>query len=397
MKERQNVLRWLFCVFSPKLPIFLLSLPFVFLMRVLRPIIWIRLIPVMERIGHGLGGTEAYLIERRAGLDSSNTVDIFYPDRPWKCNRQMIKMWKRLLPLYDLVYWIAWADKEIPGWEPHHFPSPSSRDINGLLNDTPPPVSFTRKEEDRGAVLLRDMGIPPGSQIICFHARDNAYLNRTWPQVDWTYHNYRDVDVNTYVLAIKELVARGYYCIRMGSAVNQDFLWKNPHVIDYAMGSWKSDFADMYLISRCHFFMGNSCGLDEAARFFKKQWVVVNLVPLKFISAWSPHYLFILKKLWLIREKRFLTFKEVINSEVGMYGYAMQYKKYGLEIVNNTPEEILDVIIEKEERISGRWRTNDEYEDLQRRFWELFKPDEFNQVFRSRVGSKFLLQNRGLL
>jgi len=121
------------------------------------------------------------------------------------------------------------------------------------------------------------------------------------------------------------------------------------------------------------------------------------MMPLRFTSAWSPEYLYIFKKLWLVKEKRFLTFKEIISSRVGYDLDPMLYRKLGLEIVNNTDQEIFDVIFEKEERMRECWRTNDEYEDLQRRFWALFKPDTFNKVFKARVGSKFLLQNKDLL
>jgi putative glycosyltransferase (TIGR04372 family) len=398
VKKQQNSLRSLFCIVLPKLPIFLLALPFVFLMRVLRPIIWIRLIGIPEQIGHALGNTDTYLLERRAGLHPSTAVDIFYPDRPWKFNRQVIKMWKRLIPLYGPVYWIAWANMEIPGFEPHHFIPPHfDRDIYALSDDTPPSVSFNRKEEDRGAVLLRMMGIPSGSRIICFHARDNSFKNAVLPKENWEYQNHRDVDINTYVLAIKELAERGYYCIRMGRVVNQAFAFKHPHVIDYAMSPWRSDFADMYLISRCHFYIGAACGLDNVPAFFRKSVAVVNMIPMGYAWAWSRNHLDIFKKLWRVRERKFLTFKEVLGSDAGRYLHAEQYKKAGLEVIDNTPEEILDAIIEKEERMRGCWQTNDEYEDLQRRFWMLYQPNELNQVFRARIGSKFLLQNRDLL
>ncbi len=377
---------------------FLLALPFVLLMRVLRPIIWIRLIPVLERIGHGLGNTDIYLLERRAGLCPSKAVDIFYSDRPWKCNHQMIKMLKRWVPLYDLVYWIAWVNLEIPGFEAHHYIHPHpARDIYGLSDDTLPPVVFNLKEEEHGAVLLRRMGIPPGSRIVCFHGRDNAYLKAAQPTEDWEYHNHRDVDINTYALAIKELVARGYYCIRMGRVVNQAFIWKDPHVIDYAMSPWRSDFADMYLISRCHFYIGTSCGMDGVAWFFRKPLIVLNMIPMADVSGWSQNYFNIFKKIWLVQEKRFLTFKEILARDPHRDSFFMEYKKSGLEIVDNTPQEIFDAVIEKEERMRGCWQTNEEYEELQRRFWALYKPDELNQVFRARVGSKFLLHNRDLL
>lgn len=395
---KKNSLKWWICFVLPKVPIFILVLPFVVLMRILRPIIWIRLIDIPEKIGHGLGNTDIYLLERRAGLYPSHVVDIFYPDRPWKCNKQMIRMWKRVLPVYSMVYWIAWANQEIPGFEPHHIiPHHSDRDIHALSNDAPPPASFNRKEEEQGAALLRAMDIPLGGRIVCFHVRDNAYLKTLQPNDDFKYHDHRDADINSYTLAIKELVARGYYCVRMGRVVNQAFLWKDPHVIDYAKSSWQSDFADMFLISRCHFYLGSNCGMDAVPAFFRKSMSVMNRIPMRGVWTWSRNNLDILKKLWLVREKRFLTFREVAGSEIFGYVEAHQYKQAGLEIVDNTPEEIRDVVIEKEERMRGCWQTNDEYEDLQRRFWALYKPDSWNQVFRARIGSKFLLQNRELL
>jgi len=398
LKKPPSAAKWLFFIFLPKLPMFLLALPFVALMRLLRPLVWIRLIPVYERIGHGIGNTDMYLLERRAGLDASKTIDIFYPDRPWKCNRQMIKMWRKVIPLYDWVYWIAWADKEISGYGPHHYiPVHNDRDVRGLSNDAPPPVSFSRQEEDRGARLLRDMGIPAGSSIVCFHGRDAAYQEALAPNNDYSHYDFRDVDINSYIPAIKTLVSRGYYCVRMGNVVKQPFGWQDPHVIDYATSKWRSDFADMYLISRCHFYAGNSCGVDAIAVYFRKPRVVLNMIPIKITDVWAPSNLFIYKKLWSIQEKRLLTFKEIMNSGVGYFLEDILYKQHGLEVVNNTPEEVVDVMVEKDERMRGSWKTNDEYEELQRRFWALYTPDRLNQVFKARVGSKFLLQNQDLL
>jgi len=396
--NKQRDLKWLFRTALPKILIFLISLPLVILIRVLHPILWIRFIPISERIGHGVGDIDFYLLELIAGLQSPKGVDIFYPDRPWKCNRQVIKMWKRFIPVYDLVYWFIWANWGNPLLAPNFTKLYNSdRDIHGIGNDVPPLVSFTKKEEDRGAVLLRDMGIAPGTPIVCFHARDNAFLKTLKPTGNWAYHDFRDADVDTYVPAIKELVARGYYAIRMGRVVNNAFSWKHPHVIDYATSPWRSDFADLYLVSRCHFYIGTSCGFDAVAIFFRKPQVVLNLLPIGNISSWSPNYLNVPKKLWLIKEKRFLKFREIIQSEVGMYRDGAQYKEYGLEIVHNTPEEILDAVIEREERMNGFWKTNDEYEELQRRFWSLYKPGEGHQIFKARIGSKFLFQNRDLL
>lgn len=68
-----------------------------------------------------------------------------------------------------------------------------------------------------------------------------------------------------------------------------------------------------------------------------------------------------------------------------------------IEIIDNTPEEITTLVMEKDQRLKGEWQTTKEDEELQRRFWALFKPSELNQVFLSRIGAEFLCQNRELL
>ena len=50
-----------------------------------------------------------------------------------------------------------------------------------------------------------------------------------------------------------------------------------------------------------------------------------------------------------------------------------------------------------DERIKGTWQSTEEEEELQQRFWSLFKPSELNRVFLSRIGAEFLRQNRELL
>jgi putative glycosyltransferase (TIGR04372 family) len=323
-------------------------------------------------------------------------VDIFFPDRPWKINRQLVRMWGRIIPVYDFVYWIVWANWGNPLMAKHSFSPDKARDTHGLLNDAPPPSSFTKQEEDRGAMLLREMGIPPGSPIVCFHARDKAFL-KTLKAGNWEYHDFRNANIDTYVPAIKELVSRGYYAIRMGKIVNHAFPWQDSHVIDYATSFWRSDFADLYLVSRCRFYIGTSCGFDAVAEFFRKPQVVLNVLPVGNVSSWSLNYLNIPKKLWLTKEQRFLKFQEIIHSEVGLYQEASQYEQAGIEIINNTPEEILDVVIEREERLRGFWKTTDEYEYLQQRFWKLYKPSDIHGVLKARIGSQFLLQNKDLL
>ena len=92
-----------------------------------------------------------------------------------------------------------------------------------------------------------------------------------------------------------------------------------------------------------------------------------------------------------------MTFREVIQSNLGFALQTQEYEQAGVEIIENTPEEIRDVAVEMDERIKGTWETCEEDDVLQGRFWSLYKVKDLNVGFRSRLGREFLRQNRELL
>jgi len=253
---------------TKKLILFVLFLPLSLLIRLIMIFTEIRFIPINERIGHGVGNIDVYLAEKRFFKEKS--IDIFYPDRPGKGNQQVLKMLSRVIYVNNLAYWVVWANWNTP-LDIHYDPLSSDKDMFGLLKDTPCSVSFTEEEEIIGKNLLWNLDIPEGEKYVCFHARDKSYLNETQPGIDWSYHNHRDFDIDIYIQEIKELVNRGYYCVRMGRIVEKPFGWKDSHVIDYAISQYRSDFADMYLISKCSIYLGTSSGLDRVARLFRKE------------------------------------------------------------------------------------------------------------------------------
>ena len=92
-----------------------------------------------------------------------------------------------------------------------------------------------------------------------------------------------------------------------------------------------------------------------------------------------------------------MKFREIIESGVGGYLHTKNYVNAELEIINNTPEEINDAMIEMRERLRGTWKTTEEDEELQRLFWSSFKTSDKHKIFLTRIGKKFLDQNRELL
>ncbi|MBU1121689.1 MAG: TIGR04372 family glycosyltransferase, partial [Candidatus Omnitrophica bacterium] len=375
----------------------ILSIPLVLIIRFLRPFCLIRFgVLPSNRIGHFAANTEIYLCERDKGSNYPKKIDIFYYNGEIS-NYQLKKMWDRTLRIWFLGKWVDKANRLFLGYQANVVPINCDIDSSGFLRQTKPHLSFISDEEYLGQAELRKMGLPVGNPFICFIARDKEYLKSTQPDIDWGYHNYRDADINNYIPAMEELTPRGYFALRMGAMVGKKINISNPNIIDYASNG-RSDFLDVYLSAKCDFFVCDTAGVSSLPIVFRRPIAWVNYIPLKLAPIGSLDDLFIPKKLWLLREERFLTFSEIFNSEIGGFTRNFQYEQQGIKVVENTPEEIRGLVIEMEERIKGQCQRNTEDKRLQERFWTLFKSDSINnKSFPARVGADFLRKNKELL
>lgn len=378
----------------------LVALILVLVIRALRPLVVIRIGALASnRIGHYAFDTELYLCQRDAGLTPRRAVDIFYNAAP-VCNQQLRRMWERTLRVWPYVAVLDRMNRRLPGGQAHQVVRRSwesySQDMHRLIALTQPHLRFTPEEERLGRELLRQMGIPEGDSYVCFHARDSAYLDVSYPGKDWRYHDYRDSDVANYVPAAKELARRGYHAIRMGSVVGKSLPHDLPMVIDYAT-KCRTDFLDLFLIAHSEFYLGSHDGLFTVAPVFRRPVALVNVVPIDLAPTWAENYLFIPKLLWLRREGRFMTFREIFDSEASIYDKSEDYENAGIELVENSAVEIAELAIEMEERLRGAWQTTSEDDELQSRFWSVFKHARNHGPMVSRIGTAFLRRHSDLL
>ncbi len=380
--------------------LFVPLLPVIAVVRLLRPFFLIRFgFLENQRLGHYAVNPELYLCEQDAGIQPKKTFDIFYKiDPTFTCNRQLEKMWKRSgrIRVWEIGRFLSITNRCIPGYQKHTVALPIDRDIYGLYDRFSTHVSFTYDEEDKGREALGKMGIPEEAKFVCFHSRDSAYLDAVFPRGGWDYQRHRDSDIDNFIPAAEELARRGYYAIRMGAVVKKPLNTNNPLIIDYAT-QFRTEFLDIFLGAKCAFYLGDPCGMNAIPFIFRRPIISTNSIPLEYLYSWSPRDISITKKLWLNDERRFMTFREIMELGVGRFVYAQQYEKMGISIIENSPEEIVGLAIEAEERLRGVFKTNEEDEELQRRFWACFKPSELNQIIRARIGADFLRKNRFLL
>lgn len=386
------------------IPISLISF---FLIFVIRPFIQIRIgFLRSDRIGHFAANTELYLCEKEERGNRPRVVDLFYfPRKP--CNQQLARMWKReliILPWFflrpmDLIirsfdFLSCFYADEAKG---HDI------DVNDLYSKYPPHLHFTPEEHVHGESILRDMGVPEGSPFVCIIVRDAAYLNYIYKGSDNTaYDDYRNCDVQNYILAAEELAERGYFVFRMGAKVNSPMNSSHPKVIDYAANGMRSDFMDIYLGSKCAFCITNGTGFDAIPNVFRLPIVHVNAVPFGLCHTWGKFPIVITKHHIDISNDRELTLSEICERGAHHFQYSSEYESNGISVIENSPEEILDVVIEMDDRLKGTWKELPEDNKLQQQFWDIFDTSKLNwkggpfhpKIIKSRYGANFLRSNK---
>jgi len=379
----------------------LLAVPAVIIIRLLKPFVIIRFGPLRsERIGHFAGNTELYLCQRDLGMYDEKCLDVFYYSGRI-CNFQLKKMVERTLNVCWVAKFCDMANKWLPGKNVHSVFVNVHRDTEGLLAKTRPHFYFTKDEETYAKKSLKVLGISEDAPFVCIYARDSAYLNKVFGdrRNDWGYHDYRNADIKNYILAAKRLVNKGYHVVRIGNVVEKPLGIQHPKIIDYALSNKRSDLLDMYLSAKCHIFLGTNAGIYEIPRVFRRPVACVNLISL---DTGNLYYLFsgsvfIPKKLWSRKMKRLLTFKEMIDMKVSSFFDTLQFEEKGIDIIENTEEEIKDLAIEMDGRLGSTWQTSKEDEILQNEYWSIVPWREFNKGKSVRIGSEFLKQNQELL
>jgi putative glycosyltransferase (TIGR04372 family) len=402
------------------------------LLRLLEPFVYIRFGQLWSsRLGVFALDTELYLCERDAGIQPRGSLDLWYhydrdgymlrkPVKPRAAisNQQLSTMFGRVIHLWEPARVLDRLNRMLPRGSddfialplrdigPHHI------DRYYLLHRYPAHLTFTKSEEARGLSEMRKLGIEPGAPFVCFHGRDSAYLDRArqigldrYP--DWTWQDLRDVSIGNYVPAAEELTELGYFAIRMGKYVKESLNCDNPRVIDYA-SQHQSDFMDIFLSARCLFFIGQNSGMLSLPIIFRKPVVMVNVFPFAhFLGHRYTDGIFITKKYYSETRHRLLTFREILELGLGMFSLKdpQQKKLYdalGLKIVENTPEEISEAVIEMHKRLHSAFTGSDQDQELQERFLALVRsyPEVFhswNETPHIKIGAHFLRANRQLL
>jgi putative glycosyltransferase (TIGR04372 family) len=393
-------------LFSPQTLLIAYPLAFVLclVVRIIKPLLFIRFGSLFcEKIGPLAARPELYLCEKEHGIQPENTLDIFYSGmEDFKCcNYQLLKMWKRLFVFNEASKYLYRVMDQLPFGKEHIIHTTnSSRDLHGLLEKTDVHVEFLPEEITQAKHGLSRMGIGDNDKYVLMINRGPRYLEviLAGHDEDLSRHRHRNYSINNFMPMAEMLTSKGNYVIRVGHLVSDLMETDNPKIIEYDEGGFRTELLDIYLGANCRYLVGSDTGyFGVPGWIFRRPVVCVNFADLEHIDPWMSSWLFTFKKYWLKSEKRFMAVQEIVESGVGRLEHTDKIENLGIETIQNTPGEICDVVDEMEKRLDGSWQDNDDDDELQRRFWSYFESSELHGVFRSRIGAKFLRDNKDLL
>jgi putative glycosyltransferase (TIGR04372 family) len=252
-----------------------------------------------------------------------------------------------------------------------------------------PLLSLSPDDWARGQEQLAKLGVPEGAWYVCLHVRESGFHQA------WHKHHpaTRNADISTYVEAIRAITERGGYVIRMGDASMRP-LEPMPNLIEYARSESKSEFMDVFLCASCKFFIGTNSGLGLVPPIFGVPCALTNWSPIA-LPQWYPNDLFIPK---LCRSEplgRLLTFEEMFQSQAGWGQFAEYFERERIELLDNSPEDLRDLVEEMLERESGELHDSEEDERLFSSYRDLALTT--GSYSGARIGRRFLRKYAHLL
>jgi putative glycosyltransferase (TIGR04372 family) len=275
-----------------------------------------------------------------------------------------------------------------------------------LLWQLEPATELNKVEIEFGKNLMNDLGIPIGAEYVCLGVKEAAYYAAITPEsgfgqdLSHQAKDSRNVDITNYMLAATHLAGLGIYVVRVGSVVSAPLPKdRHPMIIDYASEA-RSELGDVVLGTNCSFFV---CGVSGFWVFTSTKNIPILICdifecgfPTDLLSQHRKS-INILRRIGRKSNSQLVPFSEMA---AGGQKWADDkvLASLGLEPIPNTPEEILDAVVEMNDWIDGKLELSDFDEELQTKFYNCYPPEtrlEKNPLVR--ISPSFLRKYQYLL
>lgn len=385
------------------------------IIRCLRPILRIRISPInATRIGHLILDVEMMLTEDEflKRKDERPTIDLWYvwQGRLGVSNQFVLDTWKRQLHVlpYFLLEPVDSLNRLLPGGDSNIIPYRKGvpeqmgqhHDILGARRVIKPHLQLSGEAIDTATTAAEQLGIDSSDKLVCLQVRDSAYLRQQTGR-DWFDDFERNARIDSYVLAAKLLIESGFKLVRMGVVAEQRMVgpWPGEMVLDLPFSNRRSELLDIYLGSRCDFFITTGSGIDAVAHALRIPLVTTNISNFERDLFLTHEAITIFRRPVELKTGRLISLKEFIESG-DFRKHAMQLQGEGIGFIENSPEEILDVV---SEAVEAKREGFDEYLsrisglDLQQEVINIFPAWFRSGGVRGIISPSFLVRHPYLL
>lgn len=305
----------------------------------------------VTQIGHLGGLIDCYYKMTRLGMLPRANYLLLAP-RAKVCNPDLLAYWDRYFTIvrddqlvndlfpYQRYFGDGFSALRCCGEEAEPWTHAGARaQVEWARQGRAPLLTLSPADRDFGYTQLRAMGVPQGAWYVALHVREGGF-HRDFEASPFEHRNSR---IEDYFGAIREIVDRGGFVIRLGDR-GMHRLPAMPQVIDYATGPHKSSRMDVFLLAACRFFIGTTSGLTNAALAFGTPALLLNCISNDW-QLWPATTDFTLKRVFDKRNRRFLSLQETYRQPQQAYLVnKVVLERRGYAVVGNTKDEITEAV-----------------------------------------------------
>ncbi len=354
-------------------------------------------------LGHLVGNVDLHLRRRKLGRYDGDEVFVIFCDRA--ANQAVQRMIARHvllvsdLTLNRLFVLVAPILVRTRFHEPLVMTDAMYRDYSS----TGAVLGLTRQEEAHGVELLNRAGLGPEDWFVCIHARDPGFHQVVRRNLDSSYHDYRNSDINRYDLAASHILERGGKVVRFGRHMQAELRFGGEGVFDLA--NCEDDLTEVYLAARTRFMLCGNSGVCHLALMFDTPFAMTNMVPYGDLPG-RLNALYIPKLLRDRSSGEILDFRRLLEAGLirggrsGRLEYSLHvtetYEKLGLEWVENTADDIRDLCLDMFDMVDGR-EPPPGGREAQIHYRETFLSHIEGREYAGQLGPRFALKYRDLM
>lgn len=201
---------------------------------------------------------------------------------------------------------------------------------------------------ERGEKRLADHGIDPSAPLALFHTRTMAYLPEE------VHHGHRTAAIGSYDGSIRRILDAGYQVVRIGEPKLETWDTAPDGYLSLPDAFPDERWVDLYACAACRFMTAQNSGPIWVAAAFGNVSLRTN-TPFEHLNLPYNEDLSLFKRYRRIGDGRFLTYREILDARLPGTFRDVEFEALGVELVENTPDEVDAATAEFLDKLNGRW------------------------------------------